>query len=80
MTIEDDYSYRCGYAKALLREAKGQLKRTPEAREISRFIDEFFVREAEIAARNHGHEMPELGTNSGRQRTGGNIQTTDKDE
>ena len=34
----------------------------------------------QIYEREVAHEMPELGTNSDRQRTGSNLQTTDKDE
>jgi hypothetical protein len=48
MKTEEDYPYRCGYAKALLREAKEHLRRTPEAKIIAQHIDEFFESEAKL--------------------------------
>lgn len=62
--IEKDYPYRLGFAKALLREARANLRR--DAKDTRKLIDDFFETEAEIAeSREHsrGRGVPDLGVN-----------------
>lgn len=62
MTVEEDYPYRLGFCRALLREARAHLRR--DAKDMRKAIDDFLDSEAELReARGHeyGRKVPQMG-------------------